>query len=83
MKRIRVLLSFAAVAAVAGGLAACSAKEQGASTQAQAAVPAYTGTAVPAYTDPGWKPGDQASWEARIAARTRAGQDEYQRATGP
>lgn len=83
MKRTGVVLTIAAVAATAGGLAACSGKEQAASTRAQASVPASTGTAVPAYTDPGWKPGDQASWEARIASRTRAGQDEYQRAKGP
>jgi hypothetical protein len=32
-----------------------------------------------AYVDPGWKPGDQASWEEQMRNRAQYGQNEYQR----
>jgi hypothetical protein len=69
--------------AVLASLAACSGKPQPAAEKAQAGVPAYAGTANPVYADPGWKAGDKASWEERMANRTRAGQNEYTRTSGP
>ena len=56
-------------------LTACSEKPQtlGAAKQDAAA---YSGTGK-AYTDPGWKTGDKASWESHLKARTQAGQNDY------
>lgn len=80
MKRLSLVWAGLALAA---GLAGCSGKPQPAADKAQAGVPAYAGTANPVYADPGWKAGDKASWEERLNNRTRAGQNEYTRTTGP
>lgn len=37
---------------------------------------AYTGTGK-AYVQPGWKPGDKASWESQLKARGQNGMNEY------
>lgn len=58
-------------------LAGCGEKVQTAATRKSDVAP-YQGTSTAAYNAPGWKAGDQSSWEAQM--RTRAqGQDEYSR----
>lgn len=74
-------LSFVLGLAVVVGLAACGDKPQNLPARS-AGSPAYMGTQGGAYASPGWKAGDQASWEEKIRARTQAGQNEYQRAAG-
>ena len=74
-------LSLALGLALLAGLAACGDKPQNMPARS-AASPAYLGIQGGAYVAPGWKPGDQASWEEKIRARTQAGQNEYQRAAG-
>ena len=39
---------------------------------------AYTGTGS-AFMQPGWKPGDKASWESELRARGQNSQNEYTR----
>ena len=56
-------------------LAACGDKPQTLGGAKQDAA-AYSGTGK-AYTDPGWKAGDKASWESHLKARTQAGQNDY------
>ena len=76
------LLSWVGGVALLASLVACSGKpqEQGSRVPAH---PAYMGGVQGgAYVSPGWKPGDKASWEEKIRARTQAGQNEYQRAAG-
>jgi len=74
-------LSFVLGLALLAGLAACGDKPQNLPASS-AASPAFMGIQGGAYTSPGWKAGDQASWEEKIRARTQAGQNEYQRAAG-
>lgn len=74
-------LSFVLGLALLAGLAGCGDKPQNMPARS-AAVPAFMGTQGSAYVSPGWKAGDQASWEEKIRARTQAGQNEYQRAAG-
>jgi major membrane immunogen (membrane-anchored lipoprotein) len=38
----------------------------------------YAGTGK-AFTDPGWKQGDKASWESHLKARSQYGQNDYTR----
>ncbi|MEK9951228.1 MAG: hypothetical protein VW687_03570 [Curvibacter sp.] len=45
---------------------------------AKSDAPSYNGTGK-AYVDPGWKPGDKASWETKLKARGQYGQNEYNR----
>jgi ABC-type glycerol-3-phosphate transport system substrate-binding protein len=59
-------------------LAACTEKPQTAGGKKSDAK-AYAGTGEAAFTAPGWKVGDQASWEQQIKARNQA-QNEYARA---
>jgi hypothetical protein len=74
MKRYPVFI--AAVACL--GLGACSEKPQsGASHKSDGQ--AFQGPAS-AYTAPGWKPGDQTSWQTQLRARAQ-GQNEYSRAS--
>ena len=74
------LLAWTGLAALGLMLAACSEKPQTATIR-KADGHAYDGPAS-AYTVAGWKPGDQASWEAQM--RTCAqGQNEYSRAGAP
>ncbi len=63
------------------GLAGCGEKPQTMPARA-AANPAYMGIPGGTYVSPGWKSGDQTSWEEAIRAHTQAGQNEYQRAAG-
>ncbi len=67
MKRAALILAL--------GLIACSEKPQSLGGAKQDA-PAFSGTGK-AYTEPGWKPGDKASWESHLKARAQAGQNDY------
>ncbi len=58
-------------------LAACGEVDQSMAGAKQDA-PAHSGTGK-AYVDPGWKPGDKASWESKLKARGQYGQNEYNR----
>lgn len=77
MKRIVYVAGLVLLA----GLSACAEKPQEQSARS-ASSPAYMGVQGGAYVAPGWKAGDQTSWEEKIRARTQAGQNEYQRAAG-
>ncbi len=69
-------LTAAALSATALLLAACGDKPQNAGTKKADAAP-WEGAAA-AYTDKGWKAGDQASWESQIRNRAQS-QNEYAR----
>ncbi len=71
MKRTLILIACAFV------LAACGESPQ-ASGGARSDKPASDGTGK-AYVEPGWKPGDKASWESKLKARGQYGQNEYNR----
>jgi hypothetical protein len=71
VKTTVVLVSLAVV------LAACGEKAQVAQTRKSDAQP-WEGSSSPAFTVPGWKVGDQKSWEEEMRARTQ-GQNEYAR----
>ncbi len=64
------------------GLAACGEKPQTSGTR-KADLSPVQGTADVAYTAPGWKAGDAASWEAQMKARAQFGQNEYSRSSAP
>ena len=68
-------MRYAALVCLLGLLAACGEKAQTAGGAKQDAAP-YSGTGK-AYTEPGWKAGDKASWESHLKARTQAGQNDY------
>jgi len=73
----RTWVVMAAVACM--GLAACTERPQTAAHH-KADGHAYEGPATAsAYTAPGWKPGDETSWETQMRTRSQ-GQDEYSRA---
>lgn len=75
MKRTTCALLIAAGAL----LAACGDKPQeGAAAPKKADAKAWDGGATAAYTSPGWKPGDRASWEQQLKARNQQ-QNEYTR----
>ena len=57
-------------------LAACGEKAQSKSARNGDVAPSQGGAA--AYTAPGWKPGDAASWDQQIKARAQT-QNEYLR----
>jgi len=42
--------------------------------------PAQAGTGVAAFTEPGWKAGDHASWSNHLKARANYGMNDHQRA---
>ena len=69
------LLMLAAV--LSFGLAGCAEKAQTASAR-KSDSKAWTGPAGGAYVAPGWKPGDQGSWEDQIRNRAQT-QNEYSR----
>jgi hypothetical protein len=71
------LLPLAAVAALA--LAACGDKPQEQGTK-QVGAPAWQGTDN-GYAAPGWKAGDETSWETQMRNRAQ-GQNEYSRTSG-
>jgi len=58
-------------------LAACGERVQTLGGAKQDAA-AYTGTGS-AFVQPGWKPGDKASWESELRARGQNSQNEYNR----
>jgi hypothetical protein len=60
-------------------LAACSEKPQGVMTR-KADTPAYQGAQDP-FVAPGWKVGDQASWQEQLRKRAQS-QNEYLRIAG-
>ncbi|HBH37148.1 MAG TPA: hypothetical protein DDX06_02050 [Curvibacter sp.] len=64
-------------ASLASLLAACGEVDQSLAG-AKSDAPSYNGTGK-AYVDPGWKPGDKASWETKLKARGQYGQNEYNR----
>jgi hypothetical protein len=70
--RIATLLALAALAALLG---ACGEKPQTAGRKSDALA---SSGANAAYTAPGWKPGDQASWESQMRNRSQ-NQNEYSR----
>ena len=75
-------LHLIAIAALAlGTLTACGEKPQTGAGIRSDAVP-YAGTGSN-FTEPGWKAGDKASWEAQLKARQQYGQNEYNRASQP
>jgi hypothetical protein len=66
------------LAALALSLAACGERQQTAQTRKSDVKPSEGG-ANPAYAAPGWKAGDQASWDEQMRNRAQ-GQNEYSRA---
>jgi len=73
MKTMALILASAAL------LVACGEKPQTLGGAKQDAAP-HTGTGTAAFTAPGWKPGDQTSWEQALKARGQYGQNDYSRA---
>ena len=67
-----------AVAVVLLLVAACGEKQQVAGGKRKADTQAWQGANDP-YVAPGWKAGDETSWEQHMRARTQ-GQNEYARA---
>ena len=59
-------------------LSACGEKPQGMGG-ARGDKPAWDGTGVAVFTEPGWKAGDKNSWLLELRARTQYGQNEYSR----
>jgi hypothetical protein len=66
--------------AVALCVAGCGDKAQVLAHSKKSGAPAWQG-ANNAYVEPGWKAGDQKSWEEQLHKRAQA-QDEYQRTGG-
>ncbi|MBI3367639.1 MAG: hypothetical protein HY021_04060 [Burkholderiales bacterium] len=75
MKRI-LLLGIAA--ALVGALAGCGEKPQTAATHKSDEKASAGSHGNAAYSAPGWKAGDQASWEQQMKDRSQ-GQNEYAR----
>ena len=65
------------IIAAAAALAACGEKPQTIGGARQDAAP-HTGTGK-AFVEPGWKPGDKASWESHLKTRAQNGQNDYAR----
>ncbi len=76
MQRTLISLSLATAALV---LSACGEKPQD-KTGIRSDQPAHAGTGVAAFTEPGWKAGDQASWSNHLKARANYGMNDHQRA---
>ncbi|MFY3386073.1 hypothetical protein [Paracidovorax sp. MALMAid1276] len=74
MQRIHLIV---ATAVALASLAACGEKPQTGAGIRSDAVP-YAGTGSN-FTEPGWKAGDKASWEAQLKTRQQYGQNEYTR----
>lgn len=66
------------IASAALLLTACGDQPQDLGGANKLDAPSYTGTGK-AYTEPGWKSGDKASWESKLKARGQYGQNEYNR----
>ena len=80
---MRIFTLTAAVVVAAFSVAACSEREQTLGP-VKADATAYSGTSVDgstpagtAFTAPGWKPGDKASWEQQMRTRPQNTQNEY------
>jgi hypothetical protein len=73
---IRTIASMSALAVALAGLAACTEQPQTA-TQRKSDEKIWAGTDN-AFAAPGWKSGDQASWEEQLRKRAQA-QNEYGR----
>jgi hypothetical protein len=71
--------TFVGLACAAMLLSACGEKPQTAQTR-KSDSQAWAGAPGDPYAVPGWKAGDQASWEQQMRARAQ-GQNEYSRAT--
>ena len=69
-----------ACVALAIGAAGCTEKPQ-TKTLGSTDAASYKGTAGP-YNAPGWKAGDQTSWDEQMRSRTQYGQNEYSRSSG-
>ena len=72
-------MKFASLAIAIGAvvlLAACGEKPQG-SGGVKHDSPSFNGTGSAAYTAPGWKAGDKASWEQQLRSRAQNGQNDY------
>ncbi len=72
------IIVYCAGLAVLGSLAACTEKPQTLAPR-KADTMASQGTGNQ-FMAPGWKAGDQTSWDEQIRARTQRGQTEYSRA---
>ena len=72
MKHVLWILALTAL------LSACGEKQQTLGANKKDATP-YSGTGK-AFVEAGWKPGDKASWEAQLKARTQNGQNDYSKA---
>lgn len=60
-------------------LAACAESEQNSTGGGITDKSVVTGTGVQAFTDPGWTPGDKASWANHLKARASYGQNDHAR----
>ena len=78
MSRISQAVAMAAFAVLA--LGACGDKPQELTSAKKPSEPAWQGTNN-GYAAPGWKAGDEKSWESQMKNRAQSGQNEYQRTT--
>lgn len=62
-------------------LSACGERPQEFHGAARPDAAAYTGVGKSPFQQPGWTPGDKASWEQQLKARGQYGMNEYSRAT--
>ena len=62
-------------------LAACTEKPQQIGASKKPSEASWKGTDN-GYAAPGWKPGDETSWETQMKTRAQQGQNEYPRTTG-
>jgi len=69
--------TFIFAAALVGSIAACGERPQTNEANTRDST-AFSGTDK-AFVNPGWKPGDKASWESQLKARTQYGQNDYTR----
>jgi outer membrane lipopolysaccharide assembly protein LptE/RlpB len=76
---MRSTLMFSAAVAAVLALSACGEKPQD-KMGVRSDQPAQAGTGVAAFTEPGWKAGDQASWSNHLKARAHYGMNDHQRA---
>ena len=76
MTRALTLITALAVLALT---AACSEKSQDLGSGAKVDAPAYQGTGVASFTEPGWTAGDANSWQQQLRARGQYSQNEYPR----
>ncbi|MDP2007363.1 MAG: hypothetical protein Q8K45_16940 [Rubrivivax sp.] len=67
--------------AIVAALSACGERPQVAGKRTVGAA-ANLGTGGGPYTAPGWKAGDETSWEEHMRTRTQSGQNEYVRSAG-